>query len=133
MATPLAVKTNVAVTPINTIDQNRLSRLLSRILQKLYLKLAEESMFSEEEEQKLQSALSLDNQYLESYADPLSIPLQAVCHNVKPASLKQQFENIHLSPGKVEAFCQAWTTAGPDVVEKVWQRIFTPKMVRKTS
>ncbi|CAB1321502.1 unnamed protein product [Coregonus sp. 'balchen'] len=120
----------------------------------------EEHTFSKEEEQKLQSALSLDKQSgagdcclhsrtgvvprlvfsysqekstLRPIADPLSTPLQAVYHNVKPASLKQQFENIHLTPEKAAAFCQAWTTACPDVVEKVRQRIFAPKNVQKTS
>ncbi|CDR01204.1 unnamed protein product [Oncorhynchus mykiss] len=53
--------------------------------------------------------------------------MQAVYHNVKPASLKQQLEKIHLSPEKAEAFCQAWTAVCPDVVEKVRQRIFAPK------
>uniref|UniRef100_A0A8K9XMR2 COMM domain containing 10 n=1 Tax=Oncorhynchus mykiss TaxID=8022 RepID=A0A8K9XMR2_ONCMY len=56
-----------------------------------------------------------------------SISMQAVYHNVKPASLKQQLEKIHLSPEKAEAFCQAWTAVCPDVVEKVRQRIFAPK------
>ncbi|XP_038869813.1 COMM domain-containing protein 10-like [Salvelinus namaycush] len=90
----------------------------------------EERMFSEEEEQKLQSALSLDKQALCLVLHSRTACFEldkAVYHNVKPASLKQQFENIHLSPEKAEAFCRAWTTVGPDVVEKVWQRIFTPK------
>ncbi|CAB1319341.1 unnamed protein product, partial [Coregonus sp. 'balchen'] len=110
-----------AVTFINTIELNKLSRLLSRILQKLHLK--EERTFSEEEEQKLQSALSLDKQ-------DLSL---TVYHNVKPASLKQQLEKIHLSPETAEAFCQAWTTVGPDVVEKIRQRIFAPKKMAKST
>uniref|UniRef100_A0A8C7SAM4 COMM domain containing 10 n=1 Tax=Oncorhynchus mykiss TaxID=8022 RepID=A0A8C7SAM4_ONCMY len=115
-----------AVTSINTIELNKFSRLLSRILQKLHLK--EERTFSEEEEQKLQSALSLDKQDLSLVLDTTAFILeQAVYHNVKPASLKQQLEKIHLSPEKAEAFCQAWTAVCPDVVEKVRQRIFAPK------
>uniref|UniRef100_A0A8C7SFF6 COMM domain containing 10 n=1 Tax=Oncorhynchus mykiss TaxID=8022 RepID=A0A8C7SFF6_ONCMY len=119
-----------AVTSINTIELNKFSRLLSRILQKLHLK--EERTFSEEEEQKLQSALSLDKQDLSLVLDTTAFILeQAVYHNVKPASLKQQLEKIHLSPEKAEAFCQAWTAVCPDVVEKVRQRIFAPKKVRR--
>ncbi|XP_055774719.1 COMM domain-containing protein 10 isoform X1 [Salvelinus fontinalis] len=115
-----------AVTSINTIELNKFSRLLSRILQKLHLK--EERTFSEEEEQKLQSALSLDKQNLSLVLDTTAFILeQAVYHNVKPASLKQQLEKIHLSPEKAEAFCQVWTAVCPDVVEKVRQRIFAPK------
>uniref|UniRef100_A0A3P8YSW4 COMM domain-containing protein n=1 Tax=Esox lucius TaxID=8010 RepID=A0A3P8YSW4_ESOLU len=139
-----------AVTFINTIDLNKFSRLLSRILQKLHLK--EERTFSEEEEQKLQIALSLDKQalslVLETAAfilEQSAVPsltlienmgsrplvweplLEAVYHNVKPVSLQQQLESIHLSSEKAEAFCLVWKAAGPDVLEKVRQRIFAPR------
>ncbi|XP_036383075.1 COMM domain-containing protein 10 [Megalops cyprinoides] len=115
-----------AVTYINAIDLNKFSRLLSRILQKLHLK-AERS-FSEEEEEKLQSALSLEKKALNLVLETVSFILeQAVYHNVKPVSLKQQLENIHLHPDKAEAFSQAWALAGPDTIEKFRQRIFAPK------
>ncbi|NP_001290757.1 COMM domain-containing protein 10 [Esox lucius] len=115
-----------AVTFINTIDLNKFSRLLSRILQKLHLK--EERTFSEEEEQKLQIALSLDKQALSLVLETAAFILeQAVYHNVKPVSLQQQLESIHLSSEKAEAFCLVWKAAGPDVLEKVRQRIFAPR------
>ncbi|XP_053360932.1 COMM domain-containing protein 10 [Clarias gariepinus] len=115
-----------AVTFINTIEVNKLSRLLSRILQKLHLK--GERSFSEEEEQKLQSALGLEKQALHLVLETSSFLLeQAVHHNIKPASLKQQLENINIAPDKAEAFSQAWAIAGPDVVEKIRQTIFAPK------
>ncbi|KAG5841436.1 hypothetical protein ANANG_G00199490 [Anguilla anguilla] len=65
-----------AVTHINAIDINKFSRLLSRILQKLHLK-AERS-FSEEEEEKLQSALSLDKQALGLVLETISFILEQV-------------------------------------------------------
>ncbi|CDQ60152.1 unnamed protein product [Oncorhynchus mykiss] len=65
-----------AVTSINTIELNKFSRLLSRILQKLHLK--EERTFSEEEEQKLQSALSLDKQDLSLVLDTTAFILEQV-------------------------------------------------------
>ncbi|XP_060787876.1 COMM domain-containing protein 10 isoform X2 [Neoarius graeffei] len=115
-----------AVTFINSIEVNKLSRLLSRILQKLHLK--GERSFSEDEEQKLQTALALEKQALHLVLETSSFLLeQAVHHNIKPASLKQQLENIHIAPDKAEAFSQAWATAGPDVVEKIRQTIFAPK------
>ncbi|KAM9475825.1 COMM domain-containing protein 10 [Clarias gariepinus] len=115
-----------AVTFINSIEVNKLSRLLSRILQKLHLK--GERSFSEEEEQKLQSALGLEKQALHLVLETSSFLLeQAVHHNIKPASLKQQLENINIAPDKAEAFSQAWAIAGPDVVEKIRQTIFAPK------
>ncbi|XP_076859612.1 COMM domain-containing protein 10 [Brachyhypopomus gauderio] len=115
-----------AVTYINAIDVTKFSRLLTRILQKLHLK--EERSFSEDEEQKLQTALDLEKQALHLVLETVSFLLeQAVYHNVKPSSLKQQLENIHVSPEKAEAFCQAWASAGPDMVEKIRQRIFAPK------
>ncbi|XP_035236051.1 COMM domain-containing protein 10 [Anguilla anguilla] len=115
-----------AVTHINAIDINKFSRLLSRILQKLHLK-AERS-FSEEEEEKLQSALSLDKQALGLVLETISFILeQAAYHNVKPAALQQQLAGVHLDPDKVDALSQAWASAGPDTVEKFRHGIFAPK------
>lgn len=56
--------------------------------------------------------------------------LQAVYHNVKPASLQQQLEAVHMSSEKAEIFSQAWATNGPELVERVKLNIFTPKKVR---
>ncbi|XP_034780625.2 COMM domain-containing protein 10-like isoform X1 [Acipenser ruthenus] len=115
-----------AVTLINGIDPGKFPRLLSRILQKLHLK-AERS-FSEEEEEKLQSAFSLEKQDIQLILETVSFILeQAVYHNVKPASLQQQLENVHLNPEKAEAFAQAWATTGQETVEKFRQRMFAPK------
>uniref|UniRef100_A0AAY4DQJ3 COMM domain-containing protein n=2 Tax=Denticeps clupeoides TaxID=299321 RepID=A0AAY4DQJ3_9TELE len=115
-----------AVIHINTIDTNKFSRLLSRILQKLHLRV--ERSFSQEEEEKLQNALSMEKPVLSLVLETISFILeQAVYHNIKPASLKEQLENVKIDPEKAEAFCQAWTTSGPDVIEKIRQRIFAPK------
>lgn len=115
-----------AVTFINAIDVNKFSRLISRIIQKLHLQ--GERTFSEEEEQKLQAALSLDKQALNLVLETAAFILeQAVYHNVKPAALQQQLEAVHLNPDKAEMFSQAWATAGPELVEKLKQNIFAPK------
>ncbi|XP_070760772.1 COMM domain-containing protein 10 [Enoplosus armatus] len=115
-----------AVTFINAIDVNKFSRLISRIIQKLHLK--GERTFSEEEEQKLQAALSLDKQALNLVLETVAFILeQAVYHNVKPASLQQQLEAVHLNPDKAEMFSQTWATAGPELVERLKHNIFSPK------
>ncbi|KAI3372722.1 hypothetical protein L3Q82_023183, partial [Scortum barcoo] len=115
-----------AVTFINTIDVNKFSRLISRIIQKLHLK--GERTFSEEEEQKLQAALSLDKHALNLVLETAAFILeQAMYHNVKPASLQQQLEAVHLNPDKAEMFSQTWATAGPELVERLKQNIFAPK------
>ncbi|KAM9858736.1 COMM domain-containing protein 10 isoform 3-T3 [Aulostomus maculatus] len=115
-----------AVTFINTIDVNKFSRLISRIIQKLHLK--GERTFSEEEEQKLQTALSLDKQALNLVLETAAFILeQAVYHNVKPTSLQQQLEAIHLNPDKAEVFSQTWATSGPELVEGLKHNIFAPK------
>ncbi|XP_068995112.1 COMM domain-containing protein 10 isoform X2 [Embiotoca jacksoni] len=115
-----------AVTFINAIDVNKFSRLISRIIQKLHLK--EERTFSDEEEQKLQAALLLDKQALDLVLETAAFILeQAVYHNIKPASLQQQLEMVHLNADKAEMFSQAWATAGPELVEKLKRNIFAPK------
>lgn len=50
-------------------------------------------------------------------------------HSIKPASLQQQLEVIHLNPDKAEVFSQTWATAGPELVEKLKRNIFAPKKV----
>lgn len=115
-----------AMTFINAIDVNKFARLISRILQKLHLK--GERTFSEEEEQKLQAALSLDKHGLSLMVETAAFILeQAVYHNVKPASLQQQLEAVHMSSDKAEIFSQAWATNGPALVERLKHSIFTPK------
>ncbi|OBS82832.1 hypothetical protein A6R68_23184, partial [Neotoma lepida] len=114
-----------AVPLINAIDTGRFPRLLIRILQKLHLKA--ESSFSEEEEEKLQAAFSLEKQELHLVLETISFVLeQAVYHNVKPAVLQQQLENIHLTQDKAEAFANAWSAMGQETVEKFRQRILGP-------
>lgn len=115
-----------AISFINTVDVNKFSRLISRIIQRLHLK--GERTFSEEEEQKLESALSLDKRALSLVLETSAFILeQAVYHNVKPASLQQQLESIHLNPDKAEVFSQTWASAGPELVERQKHNIFAPK------
>nr|XP_032645000.1 COMM domain-containing protein 10 [Chelonoidis abingdonii] len=63
-----------AVLLINMIDPGRFPRLLSRILQKLHLKA--ESSFSEEEEEKLQAAFSVEKQDLHLVLETISFILE---------------------------------------------------------
>ncbi|KAM3611367.1 uncharacterized protein V6R79_017259 [Siganus canaliculatus] len=87
-----------------------------------------ERTFSEEEEQKLQAALSLDKQALSLVLETSAFILeQAVYHNVKPAALQQQLEAVHLNPDKAEMFSQTWAAAGPELVERLKHNIFAPK------
>ncbi|XP_073913094.1 COMM domain-containing protein 10 isoform X3 [Castor canadensis] len=122
---PESPSMNKAVSLINAIDIGRFPRLLTRILQKLHLKA--ESSFSEEEEEKLQAAFSLEKQDLHLVLETISFILeQAVYHNVKPAALQQQLENVCLRQEKAEAFVNAWSSLGQDTVEKFRQRILAP-------
>ncbi|XP_054895288.1 COMM domain-containing protein 10 [Poeciliopsis prolifica] len=115
-----------AVNFINTIDVSKFSRLLSRIIQKLHVK--GERTFSEEEEQKLRAALTLDKHALNLVLETTAFILeQAVYHSIKPASLQQQLEEIHLNSDKAEVFSQAWASAGPELVGKLKHNIFAPK------
>lgn len=110
---------------INAINTGRFPQLLSRILQKLHLKA--ESSFSEEEEEKLQAAFSLEKRELRLVLETISFVLeQAVYRNVKPAALQQQLETTHFMQDKAEAFASAWSAMGQETVEKFQQRIPGP-------
>ncbi|XP_073200859.1 COMM domain-containing protein 10 isoform X4 [Lepidochelys kempii] len=92
------------------------------------VELEAESSFSEEEEEKLQAAFSVEKQDLHLVLETISFILeQAVYHNLKPAILQQQLESIHLDLDKAEAFVSAWTAAGQDTIEKFRQRILAPQ------
>ncbi|XDV49716.1 hypothetical protein PO909_018914 [Leuciscus waleckii] len=120
-----------ALIHINSIDSSKFSRLLSRILQKLHLK---ERSFSEEEEEKLMIALSLERQTLQLLLESVSFILeQAVYHSVKPLALRQHLENISLAPEKAEVFSQVWASAGPEVLEKIRHGIFAPEKLDQVS
>ncbi|XP_020635708.2 COMM domain-containing protein 10 [Pogona vitticeps] len=130
MAAPIVIpdtgSIRKAVSLINTIDTGRFSRLLSRILQKLHLKT--ESTFTEEEEEKLKTAFSVEKQDLHLILETITFILeQAVYHNLKPTILKQQLENSGMDPDKAEVFATVWAAAGPETVEKFRQRIFSPQ------
>lgn len=51
-------------------------------------------------------------------------------HNVKPASLQQQLEAVHLNPDKAEMLAQTWATSGPELVERLKHNVFAPKKVK---
>ncbi|XP_030093007.2 COMM domain-containing protein 10 [Serinus canaria] len=129
MAAPIVPESDSirrAVSLLNAVDPGRFPRLLSRLLQKLHLKA--ESTFSEEEEEKLQIAFSLEKQDLHLVLETISFILeQAVYHNLKPASLQQQLQSIHLDQDKAEAFASAWAAAGQETIEKFRQRVLTPQ------
>ncbi|XP_066037444.1 COMM domain-containing protein 10 isoform X1 [Chamaea fasciata] len=129
MAAPIVPESDSicrAVSLLNAVDPGRFPRLLSRLLQKLHLKA--ESTFSEEEEEKLKIAFSLEKQDLHLILETMSFILeQAVYHSLKPASLQQQLQSIHLDQDKAEAFASAWATAGQDMIEKFRQRVLTPQ------
>lgn len=115
-----------AVSLFNTIDTGKFSRLLSRIIQKLHLK--SESTFTEEEEEKLQAAFSVEKQDLHLILETITFILeQAVYHNLKPAVLQQQLEHCQVDHDKAEVFATAWAAAGPETVEKFRQRILSPQ------
>ncbi|XP_029821300.1 COMM domain-containing protein 10 [Manacus vitellinus] len=112
-----------ASTPWTPADSRR---LLSRLAPEVHLKA--ESTFSEEEEEKLQIAFSLEKQDLHLVLETISFILeQAVYHNLKPVSLQQQLQSIHLDQDKAEAFATAWAAAGQDTIEKFRQRVLTPQ------
>ncbi|NXL50630.1 COMDA protein, partial [Podilymbus podiceps] len=110
-----------AVSLLNGVDPGRFPRLTIFVLQA-------ESSFSEEEEEKLQIAFSLEKQDLHLVLETISFILeQAVYHNLKPASLQQQLQSIHLDQDKAEAFASAWAAAGQDTIEKFRQRVLAPQ------
>ncbi|XP_039222868.1 COMM domain-containing protein 10 [Crotalus tigris] len=129
MAAPMVIpdteRVQKAVILINALDTGRFSRLLSRILQKLHIKT--ESTFTEEEEEKLQAAFSIEKQDLHLILETITFILeQAIYHNLKHTIFQQQLQHSNLNHDKIEVFVTVWTVAGPEIVEKFRQRILSP-------
>lgn len=119
-----------AVVLINELDTSKFPLLLTRILSKLHLK--DERTFSEEEEEKLQSSLSLTDGNLELVIHTLEFILhQAAYHTAKPGLLGQQLQQIELEEEKAKVIVDAWKNAAADVVTKLRQRTITPKRLEE--
>ncbi|XP_065944582.1 COMM domain-containing protein 10 [Magallana gigas] len=119
-----------AVVLINELDTSKFPLLLTRILSKLHLK--DERTFSEEEEEKLESSLSLTDGDLELVIHTLEFILhQAAYHTAKPGLLGQQLQQIELEEEKVKVIVDAWKNAAADVVTKLRQRTITPKRLEE--
>ncbi|XP_013414424.1 COMM domain-containing protein 10 [Lingula anatina] len=117
-----------AVSLVNSLDSGKFPLLLSRILQKLHLK--DERAFSEEEEEKLQSAFGLEGEELDLVITTCEFILQqAAYHTAKPAVLQQQLQQIGLEDEKVEAVVQMWTNMARGVVDKLRKRTIAPKQL----
>uniref|UniRef100_A0A8C0H9V4 COMM domain containing 10 n=1 Tax=Chelonoidis abingdonii TaxID=106734 RepID=A0A8C0H9V4_CHEAB len=111
-----------AVLLINMIDPGRFPRLLSRILQKLHLKA--ESSFSEEEEEKLQAAFSVEKQDLHLVLETISFILeQAVYNNLKQLFATAAGRAFTLIKTKQKPFVSGMDAAVSIQIEKFRQRM----------
>lgn len=118
---------NEAVQLINNLNDAKFPLLLSRILQKLHSK---EESFTEEEEEKLQMAFSLDQQQLHLVLETISFILEQAAYNLaKPAILSQQLQEINLQEEKISSIVQAWMNNAKNVTEKLRQRTISPKQL----
>ncbi|XP_074663135.1 COMM domain-containing protein 10-like [Tubulanus polymorphus] len=117
-----------AVSLINGLHDGKFPLLLTRILQKLHER--EERSFSEEEEEKLESALGLTSQELELVLTTLEFFLQqAAYHTAKPAVLTQQLQQIELDESKVNVIVEAWMNSARNVVDQLRQRSISKKQL----
>ncbi|ELU02871.1 hypothetical protein CAPTEDRAFT_180424 [Capitella teleta] len=115
-----------AVVVINRVPSSKFPLLLSRILQKLHLK--DERTFSEDEEDRLQSALALSDDELQLVLETCEFFLhQAAYHAAKPTVLSQQLSKLSLDEDKVEAIVDAWQSGAKQVIEQLRQQQMLPK------
>ncbi|XP_048735076.1 COMM domain-containing protein 10-like isoform X2 [Ostrea edulis] len=121
-----------AVVHINELDISKFPLLLTRILSKLHLK--DERTFSEEEEEKLQSSLSLSDSDLELVIHTLEFILhQAAYHTAKPGVLGQQLQQLEIEDNKVKVIIDAWKNTAADVISKLRQRTIMPKHLEEVN
>ncbi|PVD19722.1 hypothetical protein C0Q70_20213 [Pomacea canaliculata] len=91
-----------------------------------------ERAFSEEEEDKLQSALGVTADDLELIIQTLEFILQqAAYHAAKPQVLSQQLMQIDLQDEKVQPIVEAWSSNAKDIVSQLRQRTIHPKQLEE--
>ncbi|CAL1546731.1 unnamed protein product [Lymnaea stagnalis] len=121
-----------AVVLINELDINKFPLLLSRIMQKLHVK--EERTFSEEEEEKLQSAFGVSSKDLDLILQTLEFILQqAAYHTAKPLALSSQLKELEIDDDKVNTIVEAWTNGARDLVQKLRERTVHPHQLEDIS
>ena len=132
MSTPMFTSTSrlkSAVTLINQLDTAKFRRLLARITQKLHFK--DERTFSEEEEEKLQSAFNLSGQELELVIETSEFFLhQAAYHSAKPHIFSEQLAGLGIEGDKVTVCVEAWTSCARTVIDKLRKRTLAPKQLQ---
>ncbi|CAH1797151.1 unnamed protein product [Owenia fusiformis] len=115
-----------AVVCINELPESKFPLVLSRIIQKLHLK--DERPFTEDEEEKLQKTLELQEADLELVIHTCEFFLhQAAYHSAKPQVLRQQLQQLQLDDNKVDAIVNTWTGDARNVVEKLRSRTLSAK------
>ncbi|XP_070542596.1 COMM domain-containing protein 10-like [Ptychodera flava] len=134
MALMFQVTTSIkkAVALINEVDAAKFPRILSRVLQKLHLR--DERSFTEDEEEKLQTALGLESKDIQLVLETIAFILeQAAYHSAKPSVLEQQLKGIELEDDKISVFVKAWTANGKGVIENLRHRTIAPNQLEDVS
>ncbi|KAL5005499.1 hypothetical protein ScPMuIL_018955 [Solemya velum] len=117
-----------AVVLINELDSSKFPLLLSRIIQKLHLK--DERTFSEEEEEKLQTAFNLSAGDLELVVQTLEFFLQqAAYHLAKPAVFAEQLKQVGVAEEKVSTVVETWQGSARDTIQRLKHRTLAPKQL----
>eukprot|EP01117_Protostelium_nocturnum_P007075 TRINITY_DN253_c0_g1_i2.p1 TRINITY_DN253_c0_g1~~TRINITY_DN253_c0_g1_i2.p1 ORF type:complete len:204 (+),score=79.76 TRINITY_DN253_c0_g1_i2:601-1212(+) len=113
---------------INSLPDGPFPRILLRLTQKLHLK--NERPFSEEEEEKLGSILSLKPTEVQSVLDSTSFILeQAAYYAARPEILGLQLEHAGVSASKISAFQSVWTEGGSELIGKLRKQTIVPKQL----
>jgi len=121
-----------SVSVINGLDNVKTSALLTKIIQKIHLQ--NESPFSEEEMNKLQTALSLTLSHLELVIESTQfIFQQAAYHSAKPGVLGDELSKLDLTEDKVKIFVDVWSTSGRELLTKLKQFTVAPKQLSSVS
>uniref|UniRef100_T1JK68 COMM domain-containing protein n=1 Tax=Strigamia maritima TaxID=126957 RepID=T1JK68_STRMM len=95
---------------------------------KIHLK--DERVFSQDEETKLQSSLSLKREELQSVLDELEYILREISYEIaKPDRVLKQLELVRLDRTKSNAVVDAWTSRAKTVIANLRQTHVEPKQL----
>jgi len=116
-----------SIAVVNELDNAKTTALLSKIINKIHTK---ESTFTEDEMNKLQTALSLSlSQLLLVIESSEFIFQQAAYSSAKPAVLGDELKKLGLSEDKVKIFVDLWSANGRELLTKLRQFTVAPRQL----
>ncbi|XP_045582858.1 COMM domain-containing protein 10 [Procambarus clarkii] len=113
---------------VNTIDISKINGVLGRVCAALCA--GSSQVFTEEEEEKLNSSLGLTPEQTKTVIHTVVHIIQQAAHNmVRPALLEEHLAAAGITQNRVQIFTEHWITNAKPIVDKLRQQNLSEKQL----